>query len=106
MEDLNMLLTLIITGVTLLGTLIGVGIKLWGALKIIAKNKDWKKIMKIADVAMKQAEASGKAGAEKKQMVIDIVEASCAELGIVIDINEVVKYVEESIAFVNSLTKK
>lgn len=106
MENLNMLLTLIITGVTLLGTLIGVGIKLWGAIKLIAKNKDWKKIMQIADAAMRQAEASGKAGAEKKQMAIEIIEASCAELGIVVDIDEVVKYIEETIAFVNSLTKK
>ena len=106
MENLNMILTLIITGVTLLGTLIGVGIKLWGAIKLIAKNKDWKKIMQIADAAMKQAEASGKAGAEKEQMAIEIIEASCKELGIVVDLDEVVKYIRDTIAFVNSLTKK
>ena len=106
MEDLNMLLTLIITGITLIGTLIGVGIKLWGAMKLIAKNKDWKKIMQIADTAMKQAEASGKKGADKETMVIEIVEASCRELGIEFDVKEVVNYIKETIDFVNVLVKK
>jgi len=106
MEDLNMLLTLIITGVTLIGTLAGVGFKLWQAIKLIAKNKDWKKIMEIADAAMEQAEASGKAGADKERMAIDIITTSCKELGIEFDVAEVVKYIKDTIDFVNHLSKK
>lgn len=105
MENLNLLLTLIITGVTLLGSLIGVGIKLYSAIKLIAKNKDWKKIISIADAAMKQAEASGKAGDEKLKMAIKIIETTCEQLGIQVDIDEIVKYIKDTIDFVNDMKK-
>ena len=106
MEDLNVLLTLIITGVTLLGTLVGVGNKLWQEIKIIAKNKDLKKIMEIADAAMKQAEESGKSGAEKEEMAIEIIRATTKTLGIEFNIDEVVQYIKDTIAFVNQISRK
>ena len=62
--------------------------------------------MEIADAAMKQAEASGKAGAEKEQMAIEIIEATTKELGIEFNVAEVVEYIRETIAFVNQINKK
>ena len=45
----------------------------------LMKNKNWSKIEDIALAAMKEAEASGKKGSEKQQMVIDAVVAGCKE---------------------------
>ena len=106
MEDLNTLLTLIGTGIALLTGLVTFAVKFYNAAKIIAKTKDWKKVMKIADTAMKQAEASGKSGADKKQMAIDIVQASCKEIGVELDVQALVEYIEEAIEFANNIAKK
>ena len=63
--------------------------------------------MKIADAAMQTAEASGKNGADKKQMVIESVKASCKAAGIDADqfIDQLVDYIDQTIAFVNSMKK-
>ena len=63
--------------------------------------------MKIADAAMETAEKSGKKGADKKQMVIESVKASCKAAGIDADefIDQLMDYIDQTIAFVNSMKK-
>ena len=69
----------------------------------------WTLIMRIADAAMKEAEKAAKEGlidkAAKKQMVILTVKAGCREAGIDIDafIDQLSDYIDETIAFVNSM---
>lgn len=69
----------------------------------------WTLIMRIADAAMKEAEKAAKEGlidkAAKKQMVILTVKAGCREAGINIDafIDQLSDYIDETIAFVNSM---
>ena len=68
--------------------------------------------MRIADTAMKEAEKAAKEGlidkAAKKQMVILTVKAGCREAGINIDlfIDQLSDYIDETIAFVNSMNDK
>lgn len=101
----------LITG--LLG-LIGTGIGAFYAVKNwikVLKTKNtqeiWVMIMNIADSAMKEAEASGKSGADKKQMVIDTVKAGCKAAGIDIDlfIDQLSDYIDQTITFVNGMKK-
>lgn len=50
---------------------------------IMAIKNNWlKKITDALNVAIKEAEASGKSGKEKKEYVLAQVEAKCKELGI------------------------
>ena len=68
--------------------------------------------MRIADAAMKEAEKAAREGlidkAAKKQMVILTVKAGCREAGIDIDafIDQLSDYIDETIAFVNSMNDK
>lgn len=103
-ETIQGIITLAISGVTLISAVVGLGIKLYGALKELIKNKNWLKVMVIADAAMKEAEASGKEGKDKKNQVIDAVAAACKELGIECDLGALSNYIDECIAFVNDIT--
>ena len=72
------------------------------------KDKNWSKIKEIALAAMKEAEASGKKGSEKQQMVIDAVVAGCKEAEIEIseeDLKNLVKYIDETIEWFNGMNE-
>ena len=74
----------------------------------LVKNKNWSKIKDIALAAMKEAEASGKKGSEKQQMVIDAVVAGCKEAEIEIgeeDLKNLAKYIDETIEWFNNMNK-
>jgi enamine deaminase RidA (YjgF/YER057c/UK114 family) len=64
-------------------------------------------IMEMADAAMKEAERSGKSGADKKQMVIDTVKAGCKAAGVNLDdfIDQLSAYIDDTIKFVNEMKK-
>ena len=100
----------LITGlVGLIGTGVGAffAIKNWiAALKQKSSTEIWNTIMSMADSAMKEAEASGKTGADKKQMVIDSVKAGCKSAGLDVDafLDQLSAYIDQSISFVNSVT--
>ena len=104
----------IITLLTGLVGLIGTGIGAYFAVKnwlVVVKTKNaqeiWTMIMSMADAAMKEAEASGKSGADKKQMVIDAVKAGCRAAGINMDmfIDQLGEYIDQTISFVNGMKK-
>jgi hypothetical protein len=62
-------------------------------------------IMEMADAAMKEAERSGRAGADKKEMVIEAVKAGCKAAGVNIDefIDQLMDYIDQTIKFVNDM---
>ena len=105
----------IIALVTGLCGLISAGIGAYFAIKnwiAVTKNKNaqeiWAMIMEIADTAMKEAEKSCKTGADKKTMVIDAVKASCKAAGLDLDlfIDQLSDYIDQTISFVNDMSKK
>lgn len=110
LETANGILTLMSALIALIGTGIGVFFAIKNFIKLMKSNtkeQNWKLIMKIADAAMKTAETSGKKGADKKQMVIESVKASCKAAGIDADqfIDQLADYIDQTIAFVNSMKK-
>ena len=110
LETANGIVTLISALIALIGTGTGVFFAIKNFIKLMKSNtkeQNWKLIMKIADAAMKTAETSGKKGADKKQMVIESVKASCKAAGINADefIDQLVDYIDQTIAFVNSMKK-
>jgi len=72
-----------------------------------AKQK-WGLIMEMADAAIKEAEKTSAAGADKKTMVMESVKASCKAAGVNIDefINQLSDYIDQTISFVNDMSKK
>ena len=105
----------IIALVTGLCGLVSAGIGAYFAIKnwiAVTKNKNaqeiWAMIMEIADTAMKEAEKSCKTGADKKTMVIESVKASCKAAGLDLDlfINQLSDYIDQTISFVNDMSKK
>ena len=110
LETANGIVTLISALIALIGTGTGVYFAIKNFIKLMKSNtkeQNWKLIMKIADAAMETAEKSGKKGADKKQMVIESVKASCKAAGIDADqfIDQLVDYIDQTIAFVNSMKK-
>ena len=105
----------IIALVTGLCGLVSAGIGAYFAIKnwiAVTKNKNaqeiWAMIMEIADTAMKEAEKSCKTGADKKAMVIESVKASCKAAGLDLDlfIDQLSDYIDQTISFVNDMSKK
>lgn len=84
-------------------------IKNWiSVLKTKNGQEVWTMVMEMADAAMKEAEASGKSGEDKKKMVIDTVSASlkAAGLDIAVFTGQLNDYIDQTIKFVNDITKK
>lgn len=105
-ETTQGIITLISSGIVLIGAICGLGINLYKAMKQVIKNKDWGTIIKIADAAMTAAEQSGKSGADKKKLVIEAVEKSCKELNISFDFEQLSNYIDECIEFANKINSK
>ena len=74
-------------------------------IKTQSKTDNWNLLMSIADSAMREAEKSTQKGADKKTMAMDIIKASCTTAGLDINqfIDQVDTYIDETIAFVNSM---
>ena len=103
------LVALITALIGLIGTGIGAYFTIRGYIKAAkekSKKEIWNTITTAADAAIKQAEESGKSGADKKQMVIDIVKASCEAAGLDISlfIDQLGAYIDDCIKFVNDVS--
>lgn len=105
-ETTQGIITLITGACALMGTITGLAIKLYSAFKKIKGDKNWQKIIELADAAMTEAEKSGKEGKDKKAQVIAVVEATCKELEIECDLTALSEYIDECIDFVNNFIKK
>lgn len=115
-EEANWLSTAqgVLSLITGLIGLIGSGVGAFFAIKNFikaAKTKSmseiWSMIMAMADAAMKEAEASQKSGEDKKQMVLDAVKSGCKAANIEIDafIDQLSQYIDQTIDFVNKMSK-
>lgn len=107
-ETAQGIITMITSLIGLIGTGVGAFFAIRGwvkAMKEKSSKEVWSSIMAMADAAMKQAEESGKSGADKKQMVIDSVKASCKAGGLNVDefIDQLGAYIDQTITFVNGM---
>lgn len=102
------LIVFIIGFVAAVAALIPTAVKMVKRGAELMKNKDWLKIQEIAMAAMREAEASGKKGSEKQQMVIDAVIAGCKQAEIEIneeDLKNLVEYIDGTIKWFNSMNE-
>lgn len=90
------LITLIVGLVGAIAALVPTLIKLFKALKDIAQDKNWKKVLSVIYSAMKAAEETGKSGAEKKAIVLAAAYKACEELGVEIT-DEIKQKIDEAI---------
>lgn len=100
------LIIFIVGFIAAVAALIPVAIKLVKKGAELVKNKNWSKIQEIAMAAMNEAEASGKKGSEKQQMVIDAVVAGCKEAGIEVsedDLKKLASYINTTIDWFNKM---
>ena len=111
LEQVYLLVELIAALFGLIGTGIGAFFAIKGWIKAF-KEKDskekWALIMEMADAAIKEAEKSGASGADKKTMVIESVKAGCKAAGVNLDdfIDQLADYIDQTISFVNDMSKK
>ena len=89
-----------------IAALIPTAIKLFKALKEIVKNKNWQKILELADNAMELAEITSLHGSDKRDLVINTVRKGCSELDIELNeelVENLIKYIDESIRWLNRM---
>lgn len=106
----NGIITLITGLIGLAGTGVGTYFAIRNWLKMLkTKNSQevWEMIMEMTDAAMKEAEKSYLKGADKKDMVLNMVKTSCKTSGVNVDlfINQLNNYIDDTISFVNSMKK-
>ena len=102
------LISLIIGLIGAIVALVPTVIKLVKTAKELVKNRQWKKIIDIADAAMEAAEESKQSGEDKKAMVIAAVKAGCIEAQIELDeelLDNLSKYIDETINWYNIMKK-
>lgn len=95
--------------------LVGAGVSVWFAVKAKVSEvkgkslaEQWAFVMEVADSAMKEAEATAKKGKGKKEMVIQAVKSACKTAGIDVEpfVDKLCAYIDQCIAFVNSMNGK
>lgn len=105
----------IIAIIAALAGLISTGIGAFITIKTLIKartektlQENWELIKTMAMTAMSKAEESGKAGKEKKEIVIDAVKAGCKAAGINLDsfIDQLMAFIDQSIEFANTIKNK
>ena len=110
----NGLIALITGLVGLIGTGVGAffAIKSWiKATKEKSAKEIWAMIVSIADGAIQEAERLAKEGkmpkTNKKEYVISMVKVACKNAGIEIElfIDQLSDYIDQTITFVNGMTK-
>ena len=109
MENMTQLIIAIATLVGTVGALIPTIVTLLKFFKKNIKNKNWDIIIAFAKEAVIAAEKSGASGANKKQMVIDSVKASCASAGIEVNEEELDRLsssIDDLISWYNEMKKK
>lgn len=110
-SDVSGWVTLISLIVALVGSIIALIptiIKLVSTLKKLVKDGNWTKIKAAIQNAAVTAEASGKSGVDKKQMVIDSVKAFCKTIDVEVDdalLEQISTEIDKLITEHNALTE-
>lgn len=107
----NDIIALIMSTAGLIGTIFSayLAVKAWiKNFKDKKATEIWALIMEMADAAMTEAEKSGKAGEDKKSMVIDAIKASAlaANLDITPFLDQLDQYIDDTIRFVNKMKEQ
>lgn len=102
--DANAIVALISAVVGLISAGIPLGIVVYNLFKGKSKKEVFEILKDIATAAIVSAEASGKAGADKKTMVIEAVKAGASSKGINVDpfLAQLDAFIEQTVATNNA----
>lgn len=102
MEKIQIILSLIATGIALIGTITGLIIKLVKIIKQLSKTKNWKEILYVLFNSALTAELSGKTGNEKKYYVLNDLQKYCDEKQYDLDLDSFSTIINLVIKFANN----
>ena len=110
-ENAEMIIALLTGLVGLIGAAVSAyfAVKTWvNSIKGKNAQEVWGLIMDVADRAMEEVEKTTLSGADKKTKAIEIIQASAEAAGLDITpfMQQLSTYIDQTIAFVNKMSKK
>lgn len=104
--DIGLIITLVGVVIGAIAALVAMFTKLKGKFGELAKDGNWKKLYPMILNAIAEAEATGKTGAEKKEIVMAAVDSFAKELGIQYEVDQISDAIEFIIDFSKKVNKK
>lgn len=104
--DIGLIVGLVGVIVSTITAIVTAIIKLKGKFGELAKDGNWKKLYPMILKAIAEAEATGKSGAEKKEIVMAAVDSFAKELGIQYEVDQISDAIEFIIDFSKKVNKK
>lgn len=104
--DIGLIVSLVGVIIGAIAAIVTAIIKLKGKFGELAKDGNWKKLYPMILKAIAEAEATGKSGAEKKEIVMAAVDSFAKELGIQYEADQISDAIEFIIDFSKKVNKK
>lgn len=104
--DIGLIVGLVSVVISAITAIVTVIIKLKNKFGELAKDGNWKKLYPMILKAIVKAEATGKSGAEKKEIVMAAVDSFAKELGIQCEADQISDAIEFIIDFSKKVNKK
>lgn len=104
--DIGLIVGLVGVIISAIAAIVTAIIKLKGKFGELAKDGNWKKLYPMILKAIAEAEATGKSGAEKKEIVMAAVDSFAKELGIQYEVDQISDAIEFIIDFSKKVNKK
>ena len=104
--DIGLIVSLVGVVIAAITAMIAMCIKLKNKFGELAKDGNWKKLYPMILKVIAEAEATGKSGAEKKEIVMAAVDSFAKELGIQCEDDQISDTIEFIIDFSKKVNKK
>ena len=104
--DIGLIIGLVGVIISAIVAIVMATIKLKEKFGELAKDGNWKKLYPMILKAIAEAEATGKSGAEKKEIVMAAVDSFAKELGIQCEVDQISDAIEFIIDFSKKVNKK
>lgn len=104
--DIWLIVSLVGVVIAAITAMIAMFAKLKNKFGELAKDGNWKKLYPMILKAIAEAEATGKSGAEKKEIVMAAVDSCAKELGVQCEVDQISDAIEFIIDFSKKVNKK
>ncbi len=104
--DIGLIVSLVGVVIAAITAMVAMCTKLKNKFGELAKDGNWKKLYPMILNAIAEAEATGKSGAEKKEIVMAAVDSFAKELGIQCEVDQISDAIEFIIDFSKKVNKK
>lgn len=100
--DIGLIVSLVGIVISAITAVVAMFVKLKNKFGELAKDGNWKKLYPMILKAIAEAEATGKSGAEKKEIVMSAVLVCAKELGVQCEVEQI----SDAIEFIITFSKK